>query len=277
MIVELLTKWGVAYSFIDRLRPQSDALDDNVRETFRVHASYDEDNDWHAPLYEISKALHTRGLDFAVEFIDMEEFPPIYSCGLEEDFGMTTEEWNSVKEAAVNALTKKRRLWHSMFIMRLGTSSVLSDNPPTLVIATPNRKQIQAIVPWLLQEINSPWIKAVYPSLCIQSWGAVDAKSSYRVDQFDENPKIGLGYSVGVRGSGESSATLGGILDLVYEDGSRRRVGLTNFHLVRDIVKDKRGTLIATVLLLIRPRSSNATCSSQTLFSLIILSDSSAR
>jgi hypothetical protein len=189
----------------------------------------------------------------------MEKFPPLYSCGLEEGFGMTTEEWNLTKEAAINFLTKKRRVWHSMFVMRLGTSSVLSDNPPTLVIATPNPNQIQAIVPRLLQEIDCQWIKAVYSSLCDRAWTADNAAEHYRLDQFTNCPRVALGYSVGIRGNRESSASLGGTLDLVYEDGKRRRVGLTNFHPVIRIVKDNRGMFDTTVLLLIHPRSFNAT------------------
>ena len=244
IVLELLAKHGIAHSEMELLRPQGYADDVRVQETYRISVSYDEDKGdeiWTKALTEISMALEDQNFDLAVEFIDKSKFPPLHSCGLEEDFGMTTVEWNSLKDAAVKFLTKKGLVWSSIFAMRLGTSPIQGNNPATLIITTPNPSLIQAIIPRLLQEIDCEWITAIYPSLCLRPWTGVDAESSYRRDQFDDHPNIGLGYSVGVRGDSKTSATLGGTLELVYEDEKRIRVGLTNFHPVRNIVKNTRG------------------------------------
>jgi hypothetical protein len=244
LIFELLTKHGIVHSEMELLRPQGYAGDLPGKETYRISVPYDEDKGdeiWTKALTEISMALGDRNFDLAVEFIDKSKFPPLYSCGLEEEFGMTAPEWDSLTDAAVKFLTKKELVWSSMFAMRVGTSPVRANNPATLIITTPNPNLIRAIIPRLLQEIDSEWIAAIYPSLCLRPWTTIDAESSYRHDQFDDHPNIGLGYSVGVRGDAKASATLGGTLELVYEDGKRIRVGLTNFHTVRNIVKNTKG------------------------------------
>jgi hypothetical protein len=246
VVDELLAKHGLTNYKIEVLRPQSHADDQFAIETMRISLSYDEDESeriWVQALTEISLALSDRGFDLAVEFIDKSKFPPLYSHGLEEDFGMTAEEWKSAKDTTVKYLTKKGLIWSSIFAMRLGTSSILSENPATLIITTPNPGLIQTISHQLLQQIGDEWIKAIYPALCIRLSTQADAVSSYGEAQFDNYPDIGVGYSVGIRENPGATATLGGTLELVYDDGKRVRVGLTNFHPIRQTVKNDTGKL----------------------------------
>jgi hypothetical protein len=233
---------------MDFLRPQSHAHDVRVQETCRISVLYDEETShsvWTKALTAITMELEEQNIDLAVELIDKAKFPRLYSHGLEDTFEMTHEEWDSIVNATIAFLTKRDLPWTTVFVVRLGTSPIWADNPPTLVITTPNPGLIRPNIPRLVQAMDTTWITDVYPALCLKPFTGLDAKSLYRHDQLEDHPNIGLGCSVGVSGDSGKSTTLGGTLDLVYEDGRCIRAGLTNCHLLQSVVKntDSKSTL----------------------------------
>src|SRR6202012_3177101 len=126
----LLKKWGIAYPssahkryHIHALRPQSNAYDPDVTETFRINATNNGESKWHEALKDISAAIEASGLDCAVELIDLDKFPRYHSCGLEDALAMTTKHRTIVKQRASDFLATKKAAWYAMFVLRLGESS----------------------------------------------------------------------------------------------------------------------------------------------------------
>jgi hypothetical protein len=158
---------------------------------------------------------------------------------------MTTEEWVVGMNAIEELLVEERKRWHSMFVMRIGPSSVPLENPLTIIISCPDLGELEGISARIINAVNQAQIKDVYLVLSLSSWSdgssLEEIVSMYKIDQFQEHPKIGLGYSVGIAENSKKSFTLGGSLELKFPGGKYVFVGITNFHPVRDLVS-KSGT-----------------------------------
>jgi hypothetical protein len=137
--------------------------------------------------------------------------------------------------------------WSTLSVYRKGWTDKFEDSEPYLVITTPNAAPMERILPELEDAVALMQVDLHEVEIIEQSNKSLFTTSaSHQIlssDDFSDTMKVG--GSFGLQNS-TASATFGGSAWLTYQDGSKIRIGITNFHVLE---MDSNGKEIRKLLI----------------------------
>jgi len=228
-------KWNTYY-----LHNQASQYDGIMHTTIMVIATAHNDSDiWYHSLVDIRNLLEMKGItSLSVEFLDPTYPTEPYVFPLELGHPIASK-WGALYDRVEGVLYRHglSQTWSTLSVYRRGLTDKFEDSEPYLVITTPNTAPMERILPELKEAV------ALMQVLCeveiIQQsneflFATSDCRQILTSDDFSNTTKVGC--SLGLQNS-KVAATFGGSAWLTYQDGSRVRVGMTNFHiLAKDII-----------------------------------------
>lgn len=195
---------------------------------------------WTNALKEVRKYLAREHIDYRIEFIDFQVATPQTHTILPNDPIVTL--WEDMYRPQVMSLIQDTE-WQTMDVFHRGNSPQRYDCPVTIVITAWDASKSM----WwedLLPRIHQLWPHAVELLSANSIWTMdIDFQASARMltDAAISGP-IQIGTSVGIKGE-RGGGTLGGVIDLRGRDGTIRKMGLTNHHVVLDTRLDSGNSL----------------------------------
>lgn len=194
------------------------------------------DPNWLRACQQIRSFLSTKGLDeVSVEIADKRAFKPVYCFPVRQDDAIFSV-WDKVRDTILREIDLKD--WKVLEWFRLGSSEDALNNPPTVMV-TVDRDSVRKWSPVrgdIIQILKRFGLGKVAVSIakgCV--YRSTDTSLEADMPQTTWGKKARVGVSLGVHddnGARSSSATFGGFIELLNENGEWHRFGLTCYHAV---------------------------------------------
>ncbi|KAI9803894.1 MAG: hypothetical protein M1825_001774 [Sarcosagium campestre] len=186
-------------------------------------------DDWLLAVKEIRRLYADNGFsDIIVEMFVWRDPVLSFPVGAAEDI---TRIWPSLEPQIVKALSGKECL--ELNVLRRGREKVPNDNPVTVVltVSPTSTDDWIAIREWIVHLLNNNGLEYVAVEIgagVLWPFGGVPSENPLPNDAWKGPAKMGC--SIGPLGSTETSATLGGYLQLQHPNGQWSAFGVTCHH-----------------------------------------------